>query len=103
MTDQQPPPEPGRPHVQPGSAGADDTKTPKSALDDAKTSGIAAVSLAAVSFFVVPFVAIGAVVLGVFGAFNATRSKAGAGIILLNVAGIVLGITSRVLHQVFVA
>lgn len=77
---------------------AEKKDNPLGNFSDPKKSGTTALIMAVVSLFIFgSALSIAAVVTGAFGLYNAVKLKSGTQAILLNVAAIVLGLTSRIL------
>lgn len=67
---------------------------------DPKKTGITALALGIISFFIFPAIGIGAAVIGTFGAYSALKAKKRDNkILLLNVVAIVVGIAGYAAAQ----
>lgn len=60
-------------------------------IGDPKRNGVFSVLMGTVSFFIIPYLGIAAVVMGSFGIYFSIKQKSGVIAILLNLAGVVTG------------
>ncbi|OGV90432.1 hypothetical protein A3A66_03745 [Microgenomates group bacterium RIFCSPLOWO2_01_FULL_46_13] len=79
--------QPGEPVPQPFSIG------------DPKKNGVFSVLMGIVSFFIIPYLGIAAVVMGCFGVYFSLKQKSGALSVLLNLLGVIIGFSGFLASQ----
>lgn len=69
----------------------DKQKSQSFSIGDPKRNGIFSVLMGAVSFFIIPYLGIAAVVMGCFGIYFSIKQKSGAIAVILNLLGVTIG------------
>ncbi len=68
-------------------------------IGDPKRNGIFSVLIGIVSFFIIPYLGIGAVVMGTFGIYFSIKQKSGSIAIILNMLGVIIGFSGFLVAQ----
>lgn len=68
-------------------------------IGDPKKNGLFSVLMGVVSFFIIPYIGIAAVVMGCFGIYFSIKQKSGVVAIVLNLLGVLIGFSGFLAAQ----
>lgn len=72
---------------------------PSFSIGDPKRNGVFSVLVGVVSFFIIPYLGIAAVVMGCFGVYFSIKQKSGVIAVILNLLGVIIGFSGYLAAQ----